>query len=59
MKDSNMNVHTCVGHSGRENTLTWKWFLEPIFNLLVTPNKMALISDEHKSICPAIAKGRM
>ena len=55
MKDANNNVHTCTGHSGRETIITWKWFLDPIFRLIVKPNNMALISDEHTSICPAIA----
>ena len=29
--------------------------LQQIFDLVVTPNNTALISDEHNSICPAIA----
>ena len=29
--------------------------LQQIFDLVVTPNNTALISDEHYSICPAIA----
>jgi hypothetical protein len=56
LKDANNNVHTCVGHTGRERIVNWKWFLKPMFKLVITPNKMALISDEHTSICPAIAK---
>ena len=55
MKDRNNYVHVCVGHAGREETLSWKWFLKPLFEKVVTPNRMALISDEHSSICPAIA----
>ncbi|MBT5637957.1 MAG: SWIM zinc finger family protein [Candidatus Peribacter sp.] len=56
LKDANGNVHVCVGHSGRETIENWKWFLKPMFDLVITPNKMALISDEHTSICPAIAE---
>jgi hypothetical protein len=45
-----------VGHSGRETIENWKCFLKPMFDLAITSNKMALISGEHTSICPTIAK---
>jgi len=56
LKDTNNNAHICMDHSGRETIEKWKWFLKPMFNLVISPNKMALISDEHTLICPAIAE---
>ena len=55
-KDGNNNIHLSIGHGGQETTDTWASMLKPLFDLVIHPHKMSLISDEHASICPAIAR---
>ena len=54
LKDGN-NIHVAIGHGRQETKETWRYHLEPLFDQIITPNSMSIISDEHVSICPAIA----